>query len=74
MTVPHVGIYPKYLNKAIRELNSYVALVLEGICNNHITLIVFSDQRDVPPPAKPADLDTLREGKSVPVQPINIDN
>eukprot|EP00957_Ditylum_brightwellii_P069058 5241829-Ditylum_brightwellii.AAC.1 len=54
MAVPHIGISPEHLNKAIRWLKSDVAPGLGGIRNEHITSVVFSDQRDVPPLAKSA--------------------
>eukprot|EP00957_Ditylum_brightwellii_P146619 11161803-Ditylum_brightwellii.AAC.1 len=49
MAAPHMGVFPEHLNKAIRGLKSDAVLGLGGICNEHITSIVFSDQRDVPP-------------------------
>eukprot|EP00957_Ditylum_brightwellii_P143620 10942403-Ditylum_brightwellii.AAC.1 len=49
---PCMGISPEHLNKAIRGLKSDVAPELGGIHNEHITPIVFSYQRDVPPLAK----------------------
>eukprot|EP00957_Ditylum_brightwellii_P026356 1993994-Ditylum_brightwellii.AAC.1 len=52
MAAPCMGISLEHLNKAIRGLKSDVARGLGGICNEHITSIVFSDQRDMPPLAK----------------------
>eukprot|EP00957_Ditylum_brightwellii_P074009 5623775-Ditylum_brightwellii.AAC.1 len=54
MVAPRMGISLEHLNKAIRGLKSYVAPGLGGIQNGHITSIVFSDQRNVPPLAKSA--------------------
>ena len=48
------GILPEHLRKAIRELSSDVAPGLGGIRNEHITSILFSDQRDVTELAKSA--------------------
>ena len=48
------GILPEHLHKAIRELSRDVAPGLGGIRNEHITSILFSDQRDVTELAKSA--------------------
>eukprot|EP00957_Ditylum_brightwellii_P103385 7878247-Ditylum_brightwellii.AAC.1 len=54
MAVPRQGITPEHLKKAIKELSSDVAPDLGGCRNEHITSILFSSERDVPPLAKAA--------------------
>eukprot|EP00957_Ditylum_brightwellii_P181510 13826236-Ditylum_brightwellii.AAC.1 len=54
MAVPRQGIAPEHLRKAIKELFSDVTPGLGSCCNEHITSILFLDERDVPPLAKAA--------------------
>eukprot|EP00957_Ditylum_brightwellii_P015553 1172800-Ditylum_brightwellii.AAC.1 len=52
MAVPRQGIALEHLMKAIKDLSSDVAPGLGRCHNEHITSILFLDERDDPPLAK----------------------